>query len=162
MFDPNETIEHELDPAALHCLRTTRSGVLNVLIAVGLTVALTGAILRNREGNGPGRTGGWLLGGLLFVLAASTVLRRALGRRARLREPASRGPRFYWGHVAPAAIGALAAPLGLAHGLLVSPSLEAILPFWLTALVLGVLAYPRGRELQGFDLPMSPPGAPGR
>jgi len=56
----------------------------------------------------------------------------------------------------PAALGAMAAPLGLIHGWLISPRLEAILPFWLVALVLGILAYPRGRELEGFDQPMAP------
>jgi hypothetical protein len=42
------------------------------------------------------------------------------------------------------------------HGWLISPRLEAILPYWLVALVTGILAYPRGRELEGFDQPMSP------
>jgi hypothetical protein len=164
MFDPNETIEQELDPNALECLKRTRTGVLNVLVGVGLIVALSGAMLRGRAqdalGDGQGRAGGILVASLLVLFAASMVLRRWLGRRVRLREPASRGPRFYWGHILPAVVGALAAPLGLVHGLLVSPRLEAILPFWLTALVLGVLSYPRGRELEGFDLPMAPQGEP--
>ncbi|MFO0888184.1 MAG: hypothetical protein U0790_03445 [Isosphaeraceae bacterium] len=166
MYDPNDTIEHELDPAARECLSATRSGVLNVLVAVGLTVALTGALLRSKApplpGDAPGRPGGALLASLLLVFAASTVLRRWLGGRARLREPSSRGSRFYWAHVLPALVGAIAAPLGLAHGLLISPGLESILPFWVTALVLGLLAYPRGRELEGFDLPMARPGDPAR
>jgi hypothetical protein len=166
MFDPNETIEEYLDPASLECLKRTRSGVLNVLVGVGLIVALTGAVLRQREAGaiagGPGRLGGFLLAGLLVIFATSTILRRALGLRWRLREPASRGPRFYWGHVLPALVGALAAPLGLAHGWLVSPRLETILPFWVTALVLGILSYPRGRELEGFDRPMAASGEPVR
>jgi hypothetical protein len=103
-----------------------------------------------------------LLATLLGIFVASTLLRRWLGRRAHLREPATRGRRFYWGHVLPALIGALAAPLGLVQGLLVSPRFEAILPFWITALLMGVLAYPRGRELRGFERPMPPPGAPAR
>jgi len=77
-----------------------------------------------------------------------------LGLRARLRDPHLRGSRFFWGHVIPAAIGALAAPLGLLYGWLVSPRIEAILPFWLAALVLGILAYPRGRELKDLGAPM--------
>ncbi len=162
MFDPNETIEQDMDPAAVECLKATRSAVLNVLVAIGVAVALSGVVFRGRGREipvgGPGGLGNALLTGLLLIFAASTVLRRWLGRRSRLREPCSRGPRFYWGHVLPALVGALAAPLGLAHGLLVSPTLDAILPYWLAALVLGVLAYPRGRELQGFDLPMAPPG----
>lgn len=163
MFDPNETIEQDLDPAALHCLERTRSGVLNVLVAVGLVVALSGALLRGREAAANmGRAGGALLGVLIVIFVLSTVLRRWLGRRARLREPSSRGGRFYWGHVVPALVGSLAAPLGLVYGLVASPRLEAIVPFWITALVLGVLAYPRGRELEGFDLPMAAPGEPAR
>ena len=56
MFDPNETIEHELDPAARECLQRTRSGVLNVLVGVGMVVALSGAALRGggREPAGAG------------------------------------------------------------------------------------------------------------
>jgi hypothetical protein len=44
----------------------------------------------------------------------------------------------------------------LVFGWLISPRLEAVLPFWITALVLGILAYPRGQELEGFDAPMVP------
>ena len=83
-----------------------------------------------------------------------------LGRRSRLRDPRQRGARFFLGHVVPAVVGALAAPLGLVHGWLISPRLEAILPFWVVALLLGILAYPRGRELEGFDQPMAPAGEP--
>ena len=107
------------------------------------------------------RRNGLLLVALLAVFVVSTALRRWLGLRERLREPSSRGTRFYWAHILPALVGALAALMGLAQGWLVSPRLAAVLPFWVTALLLGVLAYPRGRELEGFDRPMSP-GEPAR
>jgi hypothetical protein len=166
MRELTETAELWLDPAAIECLNRTRSGVLNVLIGVGAIVALSGLVLRGRTSGAwfpvPERInqGMFLTLGLIFVV--STVLRRILGRRARLRDPQTRGERFYWGHVIPAVVGALAAVLGLAYGWLVSPRLEAVLLFWLAALVLGVLAYPRGRELEDFDAPMGDPGGPAR
>ncbi|WP_165219298.1 hypothetical protein [Aquisphaera insulae] len=159
MHDPNETIEEALDVASLDCLRRTRSAVLNVLIGVAVVVAGSGLLLRSRP------AGAWpaeaamlnqgLLAALFVLFAVSTLLRRMFGRRARLSDPHSRSPRFYWGHVIPALVGAVAAPLGLVHGWLVSPRVETIVPFWLTALLLGVLAYPRGYELEGFESPMA-------
>ena len=153
MRDPAETAEESLDPASLDCLKKTRSGVLNVLVGVGAVVALSGALLRRRADDVvvpvPDLLNQVLFLCLILIFVVSTVTRRVLGRRARLRDPHLRGPRFFWGHVVPAAIGALAAPLGLLYGWLVSPRIEVILPFWLAALVLGVLAYPRGRELRG-------------
>jgi len=40
MFDPSETIEHDMDPSAVVCLRATRSAVLNVLVAIGMLGAV--------------------------------------------------------------------------------------------------------------------------
>jgi hypothetical protein len=162
MRDPDDTVEEGLDAASLDSLQRTRSGVLNVLVGVGIVVALTGLLLRGRADGAvlPPRDDlkHAMLGGLIAVFVVSTIMRRALGRRARLRDPALRGPRFFWAHVLAAAVGALAAPLGLIYGWLISPRLEAVLPFWLAALVLGILAYPRGRELEDFDRPMEPGG----
>lgn len=164
MRDLTETAEENLDPASIDCLRRTRSSVLNVLLGVGVVVALSGVILRGRPAGAlPAihpRLNEMMLGSLILIFVASTLMRRSLGRRTRLRDPRLRGPRFFWGHVLPAVVGALAAPLGLAHGWLLSPRLVTIIPFWVTALLLGVLAYPRGRELEGFDLHMPPPGEP--
>ncbi len=159
MPSPDETAEETLDPAALNCLRRTRSAVLNILLGVGAVVALSGALLRRRMAGAvvpaPDAWKQGLLLGLFVIFVASTLTRRVLGRRSRLRDPLARGPRFFWGHVIPAAIGAVAAPLGLVYGWVVSPRLEAILPFWLAALVLGILAYPRGRELEDLGPPMA-------
>ncbi len=164
MRDPTETAEDWLDSASLECLEKTRSGVLNVLVGVGAVVALTGLLLRSTAAGPPlavpDRLREIMLSSLILIFALSTILRRVLGRRLRLSDPRRRSARFYWGHVLPALLGALAAPLGLIHGWLISPRLEAVLPFWITALVLGVLAYPRGRELEGFDSPMVSPGEP--
>jgi hypothetical protein len=164
MRDLTETSELSLDPAAIDCLRRTRSSVLNVLLGVGMVVALSGVILRGRPAGAlaaiPPRLNEVLLGSLIPIFVASTLLRRSLVRRSRLSDPHLRDQRFYWGHVLPAVVGALAAPLGLLHGWLLLPRLETIIPFWVTALLLGVVAYPRGRELEGFDLPMSSPGEP--
>jgi hypothetical protein len=159
-----DTAEEDLDHASLDCLKRTRSGVLNVLVAVGMVVALSGMLLRNRTEGAlqpvPNRLNEVMFLGLILIFVASTITHRSLGRRARLRDPLRRSQRFFLGHVLAAAVGALAAPLGLAYGWLISPRLEAILPFWITALVLGILAYPRGRELEGFGAPMAPPGEP--
>jgi hypothetical protein len=158
MRDPAETADESLDPASLDCLKRTRSGVLNVLVGVGAVVALSGALLRGRTEHvvppASNQLGQAAFLSLFVIFVVSTMSRRVLGRRARLRDPYLRAPRFFWGHVVPAAIGALAAPLGLLHGWLVSPRIEAILPFWLAALVLGILAYPRGRELEDLGAPM--------
>jgi hypothetical protein len=166
MHDPNETIEESLDVTSLDCLRRTRSAVLNVLIGVALVVACSGLILRSRpEGAWPGVAGKLnqsMLAALFVLFAVSTLFRRSLCRRARLHDPRSRWPRFYWGHVIPALVGAVAAPLGLLHGWLVSPRVETIAPFWLTALLVGILAYPRGYELEGFDAPMAWTEGPSR
>jgi hypothetical protein len=164
MRDLAETSELSLDPGAVDCLQRTRSSVLNVLLGVGVVVALSGVILRGQPAGAflaaSPHLSDIMLGGLILIFVASTLLRRTLGRRTRLSDPTMRGRRFFWGHVLPAVVGGLAAPLGLVHGWLLSPRLETIIPFWVTALLLGVLAYPRGRELEGFDLPMHPPGEP--
>jgi hypothetical protein len=158
MLDPTDTSEESLDLASRDCLKKTRSAVLNLLVGVGAVVALTGALLRGRAADiarpPPDSRSQVMFLGLFVIFVVSTISRRVLGRRARLRDPFLRGPRFFWGHVIPAAIGALAAPLGLLHGWLVSPRIEIILPFWITALVLGILAYPRGRELDDLGAPM--------
>jgi len=158
MPDPTDTAEESLDPASLDCLKQTRSGVLNVLVGVGAVVALSGALLRRRANDvvvpAPVVLNQVLFFCLIVIFVLSTVTRRVLGRRVRLRDPHLRGSRFFWGHVIPATIGALAAPLGLLYGWLVSPRIEAILPFWLAALGLGILAYPRGRELEDLGAPM--------
>lgn len=166
MRDPSETDEQSLDLASLECLHRTRSGVLNVLVGVGAVVAVSGLVLRRRTGGAlpapqtiPSQA---MLMGLFCVFVVSTSVRRVLGRRSRLRNPQLRCRRFVLGHIIPAVIGALAAPLGLVHGWLVSPRLEAILPFWVVAVLLCVLAYPRGRELEEFDQPMAHAGEPGR
>ena len=162
MRDPVETGELNLDPNSLDCLRWTRSGVLNVLVVVGLFVALSGALLRGRGGPDVpaemNRRSQPFHIGLLVIFVVSTFVRRSLGLRSRLRDPQHRARKFYWAHVIPAMLGGLAAPLGLFHGIAVSGRLQAILPFWITALVLGVLAYPRGRELEGLGAPMASPG----
>jgi hypothetical protein len=96
---------------------------------------------------------------LLLLAIVSVVCRRLMGSRARLKEPATRASRFLWSHLVGALVAALAVPLGLAHGWLIAPDLELIVPFWVAALALGFLALPRERELGGFALPMD--GEPG-
>jgi hypothetical protein len=158
MRDLTETGECRLDAASAACLNRTRSAVLNVLVGVGAVVALSGLVLRGRPTGalaGPQQAlSHAMLLGLFILFVVSTLLRRLLGRQSRLRDPMLRDHRFFLAHILPAVLGALAAPLGLAYGWLISPRLEAILPFWLVALILGSLAYPRTGELEGFDQPM--------
>ena len=154
MRDLSETDEDSLDLASLQCLTRTRSGVLNVLMGVGVVVALSGLILRSRPAGALAGNPTWLSQAMLMVLfgvfVVSTVLRRVLGRRTRLRDPRSARPAVPRGPRRARLRGSDCRALGLAHGWLVSPRLEAVIPFWVVALLLGILAYPRARELEGF------------
>src|SRR5690349_4509694 len=122
-----------LDPASEVSLRQTRSAVLNVLVAVGLTIAVSGWLLRGREVGE--RTGSKqvvhrvLLGGLIVLGVISYATRRVLGRRGALADPQERHARFFRSHLFSAGIASLAAPLGLVYGWFVTPTLGAVLPF---------------------------------
>jgi hypothetical protein len=128
-----------------------RSHVLNVLVAVGLSIALSGWLLRARAANWQPRPAetlsNWLYAGLIALAATSYIARRILGIRAARAQTGRRDRLFYWSHVGPAALAALAVPLGLAYGWLVSPRLDAIAPFWAVAFALGFLSLPRRYEL---------------
>jgi len=150
-----------LEPAAGACLERTRSAVLNVLVGVGLAIALSGVALRARDRWAPVRVSEpvrkGILGGLLAVVVTSYTVRRVMGSRTALREPEQRGTRFFRAHLLSALIATLAIPLGLAYGWVSRPVLNEVAPFWIAALALGFLALPRAIELEGFDAPMSPP-----
>jgi hypothetical protein len=152
------------EPAAVAALVRTRSAVLNILVAVGLGIASSGALLRWRDGRALLRTSEGarqaMLACLFALVVASYLCLRILARRGVLRDPARRASRFYRGHVAAAAVGALAVPLGLAYGWTVRPRLDAVAPFWVAALALGFLALPRAGQVDGLD--DGPPDAPGR
>ena len=148
----------DLDPASQACLERTRSAVLNVLIAVGLGIAVSGVVLRYRDHSAlfraPDSLRRGMLGGLLALVVASYLGRRILGRRSALRDPAGRASRFFRAHVIAASVGALAIPLGLAYGWMVRPRLDGVAPFWVAALALGFLALPRASELEDLDPPV--------
>ncbi len=131
--------------------------VLNVLIAVGLVIAISGGILRIRsEVNGLAASRGLhqqLMAGLVVIAVISYAARRILSQRTLHKDAASRESFFYWSHVLPALIAGLAAPLGLVYGWLVDGSVQSVVPFWIAALALGSLALPRARELECFDRP---------
>jgi hypothetical protein len=143
-----------LEPAAIRCLDRTRSVVLDVLVAVGAGIAVSGFVLRSHEVRVPATVGKWLLAGLVVVVVTSYAVRRVLSRRTVLDPPGSRSGRFFWAHVLSAAVAALAVPLGFLHGWLVRPRLDSIAPFWVVALACGFLALPREHELEGFDDPI--------
>ena len=115
-----------------------RSAVVNVLVAVAAGIAASGGLLRGREivDAPPGGTV------LAHRVAMATLLGLVAVGYATLRVGSGRSARF---RIATAIVGALAVPLGLAHGWWVDPAPGAIAPFWVAALGLGCLAYPRGR-----------------
>ncbi|HEV3120885.1 MAG TPA: hypothetical protein VGY53_03230 [Isosphaeraceae bacterium] len=153
-----------LEPAALECLDRTRSAVVNVLMVVGLGIAVAGIYLGRRDRGAllwSEREMGRGAHALLFVIiVASFAVRRVVASRAALRDPAGRAPRFFRAHVASAILGALAMPLGALYGWAIRPRLDAVLPFWVAALALGVLALPRSYELEGFEEPIPRAGKP--
>jgi hypothetical protein len=136
--------------ASEDCLNRTKAAVLNVLVAVGFMIALSGWLLRSRVAHAPAVPPRPLQQAMLLALfvtaAASYILRRVLSARIGVSLAAGRTAGFYWAHVIPAIIAALAAPLGLAYGFLIDPTLQGVIPFWVAALALGSLALPRRYE----------------
>lgn len=155
---------NRLEPAARQCLEQTRTSVLNVLVAVGIGIAASGLYLRGRDRGAlfwPERTAArtsYLL--LLGLVLASFATRRVGASRSALKDAEGRGARFYRAHLSSAIIGALAVPLGLLYAWAVRPRLDAVAPFWIAALALGVLALPRAYELEDFETPMLGLGEP--
>ncbi|MGO9468387.1 MAG: hypothetical protein ACLQVF_30000 [Isosphaeraceae bacterium] len=145
------------------CLERTRTAVLNVLIAVGLCIALSGGLLRFRtEALAPSAARNLhqkLMAGLIVISVISYAARRILSQQAIRGQAASRQSLFYWSHLLPALIAALAAPLGLAYGWWVNASFRSVVPFWIAALALGSLALPRAREVEYFDRSASSSGS---
>ncbi|CAN5812923.1 hypothetical protein BH23PLA1_BH23PLA1_31860 [soil metagenome] len=149
------------DSAALACLERTRSAVLNVLVVIGIGIALSGWLLSRRDFGlalwpaDVARNRALL--SLIGILVASSVTRQLLSSRMALQNPFRRARRFYWAHVLGAVIGALAVPLGFAYGWAIRPRLDGVGPFWAVALAMGVLSLPRAHALEGFDQPMPLP-----
>ena len=149
-----------LDPASADCLERTRSAVMTVMAVDGLAIAASGLLLRGRGGGitwmEPAEAYRWSYLALLALMLAGSLIRVVGSTRWLLGDPRRRASRFYWSHVASAAVGLPALGLGFAYGWAIRPSLSAIAPYWGVALVLGVLALPRVDELIGFDRPMKP------
>ena len=145
-------------------LERTRSAVLNVLVAVGLGIGLSGwALARRAPVFAPlpvwiAQRAAYLM--LLILFLSSLAIRRIFASRHALRDPAGRGSRIYRAHVASAAVGALAVPLGFAFAWTFWPELEGVGPFWVVALATGVLAMPREAEVAGLDPPTKSPAEP--
>jgi hypothetical protein len=136
------------------CLARTRKAVLDVLIGVGVMIAVSGWLLRGRAeamvprpARGPHDV---LLLALIVAAVASYLSRRSWLRRPAGLPPAPREACFFWSHVGAAAIAAIGPPLGLAYGWFVDASLEGVAPFWVVPMAMGALAFPHRGEL---DLP---------
>jgi hypothetical protein len=129
--------------------------VLNVLVVVGLMIAVSGWFLRGRAHDWQPRPAKTLSDSLYLALialaAASYIARRMLGARTARAESGRRHHLFYWSHVGPAIIAAAAVPLGFAYGWLVAPWLDAVIPFWAVPFALGCLSLPRKRELTDLE-----------
>lgn len=147
-----------LEPPALACLERTRSAVLSVVMTVAVGIAASGLILRWRDRGAlwraPESVRQSLLAALLLVAVSSYATRRIGGSRGALRDPSGRAARFYRIHVLSAVLASLAVPLGLAYGWLIRPRLDAVCPFWVASLALGLLSLPRASELEDFDEPL--------
>ena len=148
----------------LACLERTRSAVLNVMVASGVGIAVSGFLLRWRDHDALFRASDAarraMLGGLLALVVASHLSRRVLARRSALRDPDRRAARFFRAHTIAAMLGALAVPLGLVYGWTVRPQLDAVAPFWVAALALGFLSLPRAADLADLDATLSEPSEP--
>ena len=133
------------------CLARTRKAVLDVLVGVGMMIAVSGWLLRRRAGQDLPLPPRGLHDGLLFALLVVAVcgylVRRAWAARPASLTPDRRAARFFRTHVGSAAIAALGVPIGLAYGWFVDPRLEGVAPFWVIPLALGFLAIPRRGEL---------------
>ena len=159
---PDSETRTDREPAATACVERTRSAVLNVLVLVGLGIAVSGWVLGRHDPDavlpwGLERTERAFMATLLVLGAfAYLILRVGSGREA-LRDPAARASKFFRSRVGAAGVAALAVPLGFAHGWLIDPRLQALAPFWIAALGLGFLALPRGTELDDFEEPIPGP-----
>jgi hypothetical protein len=128
---------------------------LNVLIAVGLIIAVSGGLLRFRTADArllvPGYLQKALMVGLLVIGVTSYSTRRMLYERMRRAQAAPSESVFYWSHLIPAIIASLAGPLGFVYGWWIDSSVQSVIPFWVVAFALGSLALPRTGELEYFD-----------
>ena len=133
-------------PRPQDCLVRTRSAVLNVLVAVGLTIAVSGWLLRGRAET-PWRTAAalhdGLTGGLLALGVASYLSRRIMGARGACSRPGAGGRGSSGRMSARPRSRRLIAPLGLVYGWFCrSRGSMRVIPFWVVPLALGFLALP--------------------
>ncbi len=149
------TSDPTLSVADNEALDRTRSSVMNVLVFVGLGIAASGFMLSRKDRGDllmpPRDIEVWAYGCLFVLTVASVLARRVLAARDRLRAKATRGRQFHKAHLVSACIGALAIPIGFAYGWFVRPRIDGVGPFWVVALALGAMAYPRAHELHDLD-----------
>jgi hypothetical protein len=146
------------------CLERTRLAVLNILVALGFTIAVGGWLLRGRAAaqRAPAHPVRllMLMLSLILLAVASYLCRRLARRHAAKIKPDRRPALFYWSHVDSAAIALFVAALGIFGGWFLDARFEAVVPFWIVALALGLQAIPRTYELDDFVRPSTDPGGP--
>lgn len=164
MLPMNDPLVPTPGPTSGDGLSRTRNAVLNVLVGVGLMIAVSGWLIRRRANEPIAPPARGLHDGLLLGLIGLAVV-SYLMRRRWLARPASL-PRdqveslFYRSHAGSAAVAAFGVPLGLAYGWFVDPQLRGVAPFWVVPMALGLLAFPRRGELDGYAPPPRNPEAP--
>ena len=160
----NDSDGSPVDPEWTICLERTRRDVLNILVAVGVTIAVGGWLLRGRDGAlrppaHPVNLPIILLS--LIALAFSSYLTRRLARRRAARiKPEARQALFYGSHVYSAAVAVFVAGLGILCGWFIDSRFEVIISFWVVALALGFQAIPRTYERDDYLTTPTDPGEP--
>jgi hypothetical protein len=160
----NDHGDAPIDPELEACLSRTRAAVLNVLVVVGLMIAVSGWLLRRHAEQADIQPARGMHDGLLFGLIAvavcSYLVRRSRPRSSDADVASRRAARFFWTHVASAAIAAAGVPIGFAYGWYVDPRIQGVITFWVVPLALGLLAFPRRGELDDLRPPSPSPEAP--
>src|SRR5262245_9772425 len=112
-----------VEPPAASCHERTRSAVLNILVAEGFGIALSGYLLRRPDigtlFRAPDVVRQLLLEALMVLAVGSYLWRRVWSSRGSLRDPVRRARRFYLAHVIAAVFASFAIPLGFIYGLLI-------------------------------------------
>jgi hypothetical protein len=143
-----------LEPAAVACLDRARTLTVRFGLLGGITIAISGWLLRGRDPAASALHWGSIrlvcYALLLLFLLASPWVKRFLASPQALQNPATRCSRYQRMVAARLILAWLCIAVGLAYGFLVEPDIHGVGPFWIAAYALGALAWPRHHDLLGF------------